>query len=82
MELAEAGINIVLIARNRTKCQGAQEKLRELNPSVETRIIIADFTECQREHFFEEIENQLRELDISMLINNVGMSNMSKHNPY
>lgn len=37
---------------------------------------MADFTECGREGFFEGIMQGLKDLDVSILVNNVGISNI------
>lgn len=41
-------------------------------------LIVADFTQSQSEGFFERIMQQLEGKDISMLINNVGISNVGR----
>lgn len=53
-------------------------KIKYLNDKVpiETKFIVADFTECQDPYFFTKIFKELEGLNISILVNNVGISNM------
>lgn len=37
---------------------------------------MADFSDCDKEGFFENIMNSLKDLDVSILVNNVGISNI------
>ncbi|ALC39792.1 CG6012, partial [Drosophila busckii] len=62
-ELARQGINVVLIARNEQKLQA------ECN--VQTKIIVADFT--QGVQIYKHIEEELKDLPLAILVNNVGM---------
>jgi len=76
-EFAKEGFNIVLIARNQEKLQRVAQELTLINPQVQTRIIVADFTKASEEDFFENITKQLEGLDISVLVNNVGLGKPS-----
>jgi len=42
-------------------------------PEVEVMKVITDFRNCQKEGFFEAINSELSRLDVSMLVNNVGI---------
>lgn len=75
-ELAAAGINVCLIARNTAKLTKVAEQLSSANPSIQTRIITADFTDSQREGFFERILEGLGDIDVGILVNNVGINNI------
>lgn len=68
--LAASGMNIVLIGCFPVELQDVATAF-EATYHVKTRIIVADFTEgC---HLYHRIEQQLADLDISVLINNVGI---------
>ena len=42
--------------------------------NIEVKIVIADFKDClEHPKIFDEIFDQVKELDISILINNVGV---------
>ncbi|CAL4161993.1 unnamed protein product, partial [Meganyctiphanes norvegica] len=69
-ELAQAGMNVILIARNKDKLDKvAQEISSEFG--VETMVIVADFSQGQE--IYAHIEQQLQEKDIGILVNNVGL---------
>lgn len=70
-EFARRGLNIVLISRSLFKLQNVAREI-EARYGVKTRVIDVDFT-AGRE-IYERIGNQLQDLDIGVLVNNVGMS--------
>jgi short-subunit dehydrogenase len=67
-----------MIARNRGKMEAALAKIKDIeeNSEIQTKYIVADFSECGKEGFFETIVHALKDLDISILVNNVGISNI------
>ncbi|XP_006773235.2 PREDICTED: testosterone 17-beta-dehydrogenase 3, partial [Myotis davidii] len=68
-ELARQGLNVVLISRTLEKLQAiAVEIERTTGRSV--RIIQADFT---KDDIYEDIKEELKGLEIGILVNNVGM---------
>ncbi len=73
LQLARRGFNIILIARNEEKLAKVKEEIKQINPNVESRIIVADFANSYEEGFFETILQQIGDLDVSILINNVGV---------
>lgn len=70
-QLAKRGLSIVLISRTLEKLN---EQARDLQDrfKVETKVIAADFT--QPDSIYPNIRTQLADLDIGILVNNVGMS--------
>ena len=77
-ELARAGFNVCLIARNARKLSDAENEIKEEHPHIETKVVIADFTHSQEEQFFERIADELKTIDVSLLVNNVGVSNIEE----
>lgn len=73
--LAEKGLNVVLISRSREKLQVVAEEI-ESQFMVQTKIHVADFTGSVK--IYREIEERLRELDIGILVNNVGMAQIPR----
>jgi len=72
-QLAQLGFNIVLLGRNAEALEAKEQQLRTLvGQSIEIKIIEADFVESTEEGFFEYIQEELRHLDVSILVNNVG----------
>ncbi|KAH8271692.1 hypothetical protein KR044_001190, partial [Drosophila immigrans] len=69
-ELARQGINVVLIARNEEKLKAVAKEISQ-ESNVETKIIVADFT--QGAEVYEHIERELADKPIAILVNNVGM---------
>eukprot|EP01017_Pseudomicrothorax_dubius_P041853 TRINITY_DN6756_c0_g1_i7.p1 TRINITY_DN6756_c0_g1~~TRINITY_DN6756_c0_g1_i7.p1 ORF type:complete len:245 (+),score=21.98 TRINITY_DN6756_c0_g1_i7:65-799(+) len=73
LTLAERGFNIVLIARNRAKLESVESEIKTQSPGVSTRIVVCDFENSPEPGFFERIDDQIKDLDISLLINNAGV---------
>ncbi|NP_001088370.1 very-long-chain 3-oxoacyl-CoA reductase-A [Xenopus laevis] len=70
-ELARRGMSIVLISRSPEKLDEAAKHIKETF-KVETKIIAADFGKPTE--IYERIEAGLRDLEIGVLVNNVGVS--------
>lgn len=68
---AKRGINVVLISRTLEKLNQQAQELQE-QFKIETKVIAADFT--QSDSIYPNIKTQLSDLDIGILVNNVGMS--------
>lgn len=66
--LAEKGLNIVLISRSLERLTELSEYLKS-KYQVETMIIAADFS---HDHIYKDIKENIENLDISILVNNVG----------
>lgn len=69
LQLASRGLNIVLISRTKAKLEKIAEDIKSQH-GVDTRVIVFDFVQ---QYGYEKIEEQLKDLDIGVLINNVGM---------
>ncbi|TNM89734.1 17-beta-hydroxysteroid dehydrogenase type 3 isoform X2 [Takifugu flavidus] len=68
-ELAKRGMNVVIMSRNKeTLDQVAAEITDTTGRNV--KVIVTDFV---KENVFGEIEDQLRDLNIGVLVNNVGI---------
>ena len=68
--LAKDGFNIVLVARRLERLEAASQEVKNVNPLVETKVVVADFSNSDQPGFFDDIANKLKDLDISILINN------------
>jgi len=73
-ELANQGFNICLISKHNYKLVKLSKEIKCLYPLVQTRIVIAKFDNALNNDFFQRIDSQIEDLDISILINNVGLS--------
>lgn len=77
-QLAGLGFNVVLVGRNKQLLEETEQKVIEANKTIKTKILQADFGESMDPSFFENIQNQLNDLDISILVNNAGVGTV-KH---
>ena len=74
-ELAKLGFNICIISRSQEKLERVREDIRSLNPEIDVKIIKADFGRSLEDGFFEPICRELDQIDVSVLVNNVGTFN-------
>ncbi len=70
-QLARSGLNIILISRTLSKLEQQSKELEDTY-SVHTKVIAVDFTE--QSSIYPIIKKEIADLDIGVLINNVGMS--------
>jgi len=68
----------VLIARNKDKLNKVADEMKKINPSIQTKVVTADFGNSTNLALFDEIYAQIKDLDISILVNNVGTDILSK----
>ena len=73
-ELAKREFNIVLVGRNEEKLKNVEKELLAQYPKTQTRVVVKDFSLAYEEGFAEEIYQKIKDLDISILINNAGQS--------
>ncbi|KAH9906863.1 short chain dehydrogenase/reductase [Xylariomycetidae sp. FL2044] len=72
-ELASQGFNVVLHGRNEAKLHDVRAELAKKYPSCSFRVLIADCFNCHNEAaYFEEIVAQLEDINLTVLVNNVG----------
>ncbi|XP_040852163.1 very-long-chain 3-oxoacyl-CoA reductase-B-like, partial [Ochotona curzoniae] len=70
-QLARRGLNVVLISRSLSKLEQEAKEIERLH-GRQTRVIQADFTRGME--IYADIEAGLQDLDIGVLVNNVGMA--------
>jgi 17beta-estradiol 17-dehydrogenase / very-long-chain 3-oxoacyl-CoA reductase len=70
-EFAAAGINLIIIARNKSRLQTVANDLKARFAGVDVRTVSVD-AECSN---IGEITGAARDLDVSILVNNVGVHN-------
>ncbi|KAL4476518.1 hypothetical protein ABPG74_010251 [Tetrahymena malaccensis] len=74
LELARRGFNLVMLIRNAKKGEQLAEEIRQkINKDIDIRIVEIDFQNIQKPGVIEAIVENLKGLDISILVNNVGM---------
>ena len=74
LQLAAKGFNIVLISRSEEKLQIVSKQIEE-KFNVKTKVVVYDFSEVGG---YDKIIEELEDLDIGILVNNVGTSNGSE----
>ena len=71
--LSDYDFNICLISRTSEKLDTVAIEIKRRSPRVEVLCIQANFSEGNSIEFYEKINKQLQNLDIALLINNVGV---------
>ncbi|XP_072006062.1 very-long-chain 3-oxoacyl-CoA reductase-B-like [Engystomops pustulosus] len=74
LQLAKRGFDVVLISRNEEKLQRVAQEI-EKQSQQKAKTIQVDFTGGSE--IYPKVENGLKDLDIGILVNNVGMSYVS-----
>nr|CAD2130264.1 unnamed protein product [Meloidogyne enterolobii] len=74
-QLAKKQFNIIIISRSQSKLDNVAKELREKFKGIEVRTIAFDFTNPNLEDYNKYILNRIDDVDIGILINNVGMFN-------
>ena len=76
-QFAQQGFNLFLVSRTEDKLKKISEDLTK-DHNVEVKYLIKDFAKATNPEFFEDINEQTKELDVSVLVNNVGMASFTK----
>mmetsp|Transcript_29899 Transcript_29899/g.29440 ORF Transcript_29899/g.29440 Transcript_29899/m.29440 type:complete len:323 (-) Transcript_29899:22-990(-) len=74
-QLAKQGFNLVLLGRNKQKLDDLEAELKRDHLQLKTKIVVADFGEDISPEFYEKLYDQMKDLDVSMLINNAAILN-------
>ena len=79
MHLAKLGFNIVFISRTLSKLEKVAKEVEEtaedVGMQIQTKVVAFDFSKQYSAEDYEKLYNEnLADLDISILINNVGMA--------
>lgn len=69
LELAKRGLNVVIMSRTKETLEQAARTISDTT-GRKVKVIVTDFA---KENVFGDVEDQLRELDIGILVNNVGI---------
>lgn len=77
-QLAQRGFNIVLISKYPLGLSDLQDELQRSYPSIRVKTILKEFSEDLKDNYFEDIEDQLKNYDISLLVNNIEVSLINK----
>ena len=76
-QLARQGFNICIVARNKAKMiEKLEEIKRESGRDIKTKYIVADFSEMTKYADYEYIAEELKGIDVGMLVLNAGWAVM------
>ncbi len=75
IQLAQKGFNLLLVSRTESKLKALEEELMQkyVGAYVQTKILAMDFS-LNREEDYSKLQALIDQLDIGILINNVGQS--------
>jgi len=73
-ELAKRGINVYLISRSEEKLKATADEIRKASPNAEIRTLSIDFQHATPQLYRTTVTNAFKDLEIGILINNVGMA--------
>lgn len=72
-ELARKGLNVLLISRTQSKLNDVKEEILKKYPKIEVRTLSIDYGNFDKTSQLT-IAHEIKDLDVGVLINNVGMS--------
>ncbi|GAB4840518.1 hypothetical protein Ancab_021287 [Ancistrocladus abbreviatus] len=72
-QLAQKGLNLILVSRNHEKLEQVSTEIREKLPDTQIKIIVFDFS-CDLASGIRGLEEGIQGLDVGMLINTVGIT--------
>ena len=67
-QIAAKGLNVVIVARRKQKLESLAESLRQQH-GIQVRVVVLDLSQPD---FLEPLAQQTADLDIGLLVNNVG----------
>lgn len=73
MALAGKGVSIVLISRTEEKLQAVEKEISMKYGNVQTKYVVCDYSNFD-EKAQAKVSNAIKDLDIGILVNNVGIS--------
>ncbi|EER22907.1 oxidoreductase,short chain dehydrogenase, putative [Coccidioides posadasii C735 delta SOWgp] len=73
LQIARKGYNIILVSRSASKLSAVASEITSANPNILTKTVSMDFSENNDEDY-EKLKDIIKDLEISILINNVGLS--------
>ena len=71
-ELAKQGFNLFMISRTGSKLKNVEAQINKECPNIKTKTMVANFQTEQSIAFYRNIFDQVKDLDISLVIVNAG----------
>ncbi|KAF2138436.1 uncharacterized protein K452DRAFT_321017 [Aplosporella prunicola CBS 121167] len=72
-QLARKGFNVLLISRTQSKLDALAQEIEAANPGVKASTLAMDFA-ANNDADYARVEAAVKDLDVSILVNNVGLS--------
>lgn len=83
IDFAKKGFNIILVSRSQEKLNNVQDEIQKLTDyKIQIKTVAFDFTQKFLVQDYEEAFSFVRDLDLSVLINNVGWTSTKRFNFY
>ena len=79
LNFAKNNFNLVLVARNPDKLKSVAEEINILNTEIKTKQALIDFNTVENTLAYNKYYEEVKDLDISMLINNAGVTYTNWH---
>lgn len=73
-QLAQKGLNLILVSRNSAKLKSVSKEIQANYPTTQIKTIAFDFSVGSLGGMNELLEEEIRGLDVGVLINNVGVT--------
>lgn len=77
MQFARLKFNVCLVSRTQSKLEAVAEEINK-KYGVKTSTIACDFSKCHEPGFFDKIAEGTRELDVAIVVNNVGIDSIER----
>jgi len=81
-ELAKDGFNLIIVGRNPQKLEQRRKEILEINPKNEIRTIVQDFNIPFSERTYNSFIQGIKDQEISILVNNVGLMHVYEYHKY
>ncbi|GAV75600.1 adh_short domain-containing protein [Cephalotus follicularis] len=78
-QLAQKGINLVLLGRNFDKLERVSDEIQAESPNIKIKIVLCDFSRDASTSIIKTIEDATNELEVGVLINNVGVTHQARY---
>jgi short-subunit dehydrogenase len=75
---AKNGFNLILWSRTLSKLESLKEELTKKHKDIDIKLIASDFSYSSKSGYFSEHLESLKDLDISIVVNNVGYLTVKK----
>jgi 17beta-estradiol 17-dehydrogenase / very-long-chain 3-oxoacyl-CoA reductase len=73
LQIASKGYNLLLVSLTASKLDALSSEIKAAHPTLKIEKVAMDFTE-NRDSDYESLQRKIKDLDVSILINNVGLS--------